>query len=255
MWLELPDMPDDSNPSATTEVGHDDPAADENETSGSASNLSSSRRVATDPPRPQHSEFYRKLLHMSPGLLPFALGFVPHPDPLDWVSQAVVIFFCVTGAILFLSLRGTVQRAGEDNLLSTVISYPAIVVLTVLLFPAHVELTGVVVVILALGDGAAYIGGKTFGKTKLPWNTQKSWVGTMSFVAVAGPIATLAYMLLADADGRRWPIAAACGFAAAICGAIAESLPVKLTDNLRVGVAALVAVTLMQGVLVGLQWF
>lgn len=248
-------MPDDSNPAAATELGHVDPATDQAETTGSTQEVDYSKRVTPDLPSPQHSEFYRKLLHMSPGLLPFALGFVPHPDPLDWVSQAVVVFFCVAGAILFLSLRGTVQRAGEDNLLSTVISYPAVVVLTVLLFPAHVELTGVVVVILALGDGAAYIGGKTFGKTKLPWNRDKSWIGTMSFVAVSGPIATLAYMVLADADGRHWPIAAACGFAAAICGAIAESLPVKLTDNLRVGVAALIAVTVMQGVLVGLEWF
>jgi len=114
---------------------------------------------------------------------------------------------------------------------------------------------GVVVVVLALGDGAAYIGGKTFGKRKLPWNSEKTWVGSLSFIAVSGPIATLAYMVLADADGRHWQIAAACGFAAAICGSIAESLPVKLTDNLRVGVSALLAVTVTQYALVGLTLF
>ena len=107
-----------------------------------------------------------------------------------------------------------------------------------------------VVVVLALGDGAAYIGGKTFGKRKLPWNSEKTWVGSLSFIAVSGPIATLAYMALADADGRHWKIAAACGFAAAICGSMAESLPVKLTDNLRVGVSALLAVTVTQYALV-----
>jgi len=113
----------------------------------------------------------------------------------------------------------------------------------------------VVVVVLALGDGAAYIGGKTFGKRKLPWNPEKTWVGSLSFIAVSGPIATLAYMVLARGDGHHWEIAAACGFAAAICGSAAESLPVKLTDNMRVGVSSLLAAAATHHVLVGLTPF
>jgi farnesol kinase len=207
---------------------------------------------------------------MSPGLLPFALAVVPHYDPLDWIAQAAVVSCCVVMTVVFLSLSRTVRRPGEDNLLSTAISYPATVIVTILLFPAHVELTGVVVVVLALGDGAAYIGGKTFGKRKLPWNPEKTWVGSLSFIAVSGPIATLSYLFLAfgdgsqwgvaykalvNADGHQWGIAAACGFAAAICGSIAESLPVKLTDNLRVGVSALLAAAAIHHVLVGLTPF
>ena len=225
---------------------------------------------ATPSNSPKHSEFVRKLLHMSPGLLPFVFAIVPHFDPLDWIAQAAIVSCCVVMTAVFLSLYNTVRRPGEDNLLSTAISYPAIIIVTVLLFPAHVELMGVVVVVLALGDGAAYIGGKTFGKRKLPWNSEKTWVGSLSFIAVSGPIATLAYVVLAygdgrhwgvaykalaDANGHHWEIAAACGFAAAICGSLAESLPVKLTDNLRVGVSALLAVAVTHHVLVGLTPF
>jgi dolichol kinase len=252
-------MPDKTSTSATTTVEDDSLPQAQPETTAA---------IHTTPPK--HSEFVRKLLHMSPGLLPFVFAAVPHLDPLDWIAQAAIVSCCVVMTAVFLSLYRTVRRPGEDNLLSTAISYPAIVIATVLLFPAHVELMGVVVVVLALGDGAAYIGGKNFGKHKLPWNLDKTWVGSLSFIAVSGPIATLAYLVLAygdghqwgfaykalgDAAGRHWEIAAACGFTAAICGSMAESLPVKLTDNLRVGVSALLAVTVTQYALVGLTLF
>ncbi|MBT4866327.1 MAG: phosphatidate cytidylyltransferase [Planctomycetaceae bacterium] len=237
-------MPDKTSTSAPITLEDDSLPQDQLETTD-----------ATHANSPKHSEFVRKLLHMSPGLLPFVFALVPHFDPLDWIAQAAIVTCCVVMTAVFLSLYRTVRRPGEDNLLSTAISYPAIIIVTVLLFPAHVELMGVVVVVLALGDGAAYIGGKTFGKRKLPWNPDKTWVGSLSFIAVSGPIATLAYMALADADGRHWEIATACGFAAAICGSMAESLPVRLTDNLRVGVSALLAVTAMQYALVGLTLF
>lgn len=200
-------------------------------------------------------EFWRKLLHMSPGLLPFTIGFVPHPERLDWISQAVVTGLCVGLTLVFLSLHRVVHRPGETNLLSTTLSYPATVIAAVLLFPEHVELTGVVVVVLAFGDGSAYIGGKLFGKRALPWNGEKTWFGTLSFVAVSAPLSALAYWILADGAGRDVGVAIACGTAAALAGAIAESLPVKLTDNLRVGVAALLTVSLVQSATVGLTVF
>ena len=42
-----------------------------------------------------------------------------------------------------------------------------------------------------------------------------------------------------------------CGAAAAVAAAIAESLPVKLNDNIRVGATAAVTVALMHGWIVG----
>lgn len=204
--------------------------------------------------RPRGGEFYRKLLHMSPGLLPFILVWIPHPARLDLKAQVIVTGLCVLLTVVFLSLHRVVRRLGEENLLSTALSYPAIVMAAVWLFPEHAELTGVVVVVLAFGDGAAYIGGKLFGRRALPWNPRKTWMGTTCFVLAAAPTAALAYWLLADPP-QSFTVALISTTVTAIVAAIAESLPVRLTDNLRVGVSALAASALMEYALADLDFF
>ncbi len=102
----------------------------------------------------------------------------------------------------------------------------------------------VVVVVLAFGDGSAYFGGKKFGGPRLPWNSQKTWAGTLTFLAVAGPLAALAYRGEAG-TATPWMAAALCGGGAALFAALAESLPTRLSDNLRVGVTAAVAAALI----------
>ncbi|MGH7200717.1 MAG: phosphatidate cytidylyltransferase [Planctomycetaceae bacterium] len=184
-------------------------------------------------------EVCRKLLHMSPGLLPFALTWIEHPDPLDSMSLGVVTVLCAVLTAVFLVLRRVVRRPGEDNLLSTALSYPATILATLYLFPAHAELAAVVVVVLAFGDGSAYIGGKLLGRHPLPWNPRKTWAGLVAFLAVSAPLAAWAYALEARPEAA-WGTAAAVGGLASLAGAAAESLPVKLTDNLRVGLAAAV---------------
>ena len=186
-------------------------------------------------------EVYRKILHMTPGLLPFVLRVVPHPDPLDLLGIIIVAACCLVLTVVFLAFHRTVRRPGENNLLSTAISYPSTVITTLVLFPQHVEFTMVVVSVLAFGDGSAYFGGKLFGKQKLPWNREKSWAGSICFICCAAPIATMAYFFEAR-PAVSLATAALCGTAATVTGALAESIPTKITDNLRVGVAASVAV-------------
>lgn len=195
----------------------------------------------------RRGEYVRKLLHSLPGLLPFVLAAVPHPDPLDWVSLTVVITLATVLTGVFLASRRIVQRDGEDNLLSTTLSYPATVCLLLVLFPGHAEFAGALVTILAFGDTAAYFGGKTLGRTKLPWNTDKSWAGLFCFVAAAFPTATLALYLEARDPSVALGMAAACGFAGAVTGALVETLPMRLTDNLRIGVGS--------GIAIVVSWF
>lgn len=187
-------------------------------------------------------EICRKILHMSPGLLPFALYLVPHPDPLDTTSLVIVTIICFVMTLTYLALHRVVRRPDEDNFLTTTLSYPLIVWATLILFPAHAELTMVVVIILALGDGSAYIFGRALGKTKLPWNGDKSWAGMFGFVAVSAPLAILAYYLEANNPPAPLAMAILCAGAASVVAAIAESLPTEISDNLRVGLAASVTV-------------
>jgi phytol kinase len=194
----------------------------------------------TPAPRIPRGEIVRKLLHMGPGVLTFLMSAIPHYDPLAWHEVAIVAVVAVIVMGTFLRMHRTVKREGEDNMLSTVFSYGLCVVVMTSLFREHTEFTCVVVAVLAFGDGSAYFAGKLWGKRKLPWNRQKSWMGTLAFVAVSAPFAALAFWFEAR-PATPFALALACATVAAIAGAIAESLPMKLTDNLRVGVAASVA--------------
>ncbi len=189
------------------------------------------------------NEVYRKLLHVLPGLLPFLLVLIPHDDPLDWIAMAVVVAIAVVLTVCYLSLRSRVSRPEEANFFSTALSYPATVLGTLLVFPAHAEFAMVVVIMIGLGDGFAYICGKRFGRRNLPWNPQKSWAGLLGFLVFSAPAATLAFWLEAQNPDVPLPLAALCCGLASVAAALAESWPTQLTDNLRVGVTAAIAVS------------
>lgn len=198
----------------------------------------------------RNGEIVRKILHMLPGLLPFVLPFLEHPDPMDANALRFITIITVVLTAVFIACFRIVRRPGEDNLVSTVVSYPATILATLLLFPAQPEFACVVVVVLGIGDGAAYIFGRTLGAAHLPWNPQKTWAGTIGFVVCAAPLAALAYAMEATPSVSPM-VAVACGVMAALAGAFAESLPMKVTDNLRVGVAASLAVVATHFLLVG----
>lgn len=195
-------------------------------------------------------EIWRKALHMTPGLLPFGLVLLEHRDPIDPVSLFVVTLICGLLTWVYIKSARIVRRDGEDDFVMTAVSYPALVVLTLVVFPAHAEFACVVAVILAFGDGSAYLAGKLLGRRKLPWNPHKTWVGTCSFVIVSAPIAAAAYWLEAR-PAVSFEVAAVCALTAAVCASAAESLQMRVTDNLRVGLGALVGVASAYYIIVG----
>ena len=187
-----------------------------------------------------NNEVYRKLLHISPGLLPFALASVPHPVPLPPAAYFTVTVVTASVTLLYLAMRRFVARPAEGDFYITAISYPAAILATLYAFPAAPELACVVTIMLALGDGSAYLGGKLIGGPALSWNRNKTWAGTLCFVGIAGPVGALAYWFEAG-PGTAGAAVVVAG-AAAVLAAIAESLPTRLSDNLRVGVTAAVTV-------------
>jgi HAD superfamily phosphoserine phosphatase-like hydrolase len=91
------------------------------------------------------------------------------------------------------------------------------VILSLLLFPAPMNYTAVAIV--CLGDSAASIFGKLFGRTRIPFNKMKNLEGSVAglFFAFLGASVFLA------------PLQALVG---AIAGMIVESLPLPVNDNL-----------------------
>ena len=81
-----------------------------------------------------------------------------------------------------------------------------------------------VILILALGDGFATYAGTNYGKHKLPWNSNKTFEGTMGFAA--GAICALFAM----------PVPATIFIA--VLATIIESLPLKVNDNITLPIAS-----------------
>jgi dolichol kinase len=79
-----------------------------------------------------------------------------------------------------------------------------------------------VILMFGLGDGLSTYVGTTYGKHKLPWNKNKTIEGTLGFMAGA-----MCAMLI-------MPVPAT--FLGAVLGAIVESLPLKLNDNITLPV-------------------
>lgn len=116
--------------------------------------------IDTPAPRIPKQERTRKLLHMLPGLLVFLMAPIPHYDPLAWHEVGIVAGVAAIVLTTYLKLKHKVQRDGEDNFLMTAWSYAICTVTMSALFRSNPEFTALVVVILALGDGSAYFGGK-----------------------------------------------------------------------------------------------
>ncbi len=182
-------------------------------------------------------EWRRRLMHMSPGLLPVLLLVIPHPRPLAWYSE-VLIFMAVTGVAWYALKRASLfRRRNEQTWSTSVISYAVITLVLLLGFPSQPEVGMAVTMIIAFGDGSATLGGKLIRGRRLPWNRSKTWAGLAAFMLCSIPLAAFVYWGEARANVSP-SMALACVAPAAFLAAIAESLPMRLNDNIRVGVTA-----------------
>jgi len=200
--------------------------------------LPGTRRIAG---RMGRAELRRRLLHMTPGLLPVALWLYPHSYP-NWELPVRVWVCGLAMSLAFFGLKHfrEVARAGESGGIDSVLGYSFSVLAALAIAPLHPEYCLIVLVILAFGDGSATLGGKLIGGPRLFWNRDKTWAGLMCFWMCGTFVATLAYW---GEVAPRPTLLSAAAIASMVtaAAALAESLPLKLNDNLRVGIATLVA--------------
>jgi dolichol kinase len=187
------------------------------------------------------AELRRRLLHMTPGLLPVALWLYPHSYP-NWELPVRVWVCGLAMALAFFGLKHfrAVARDGESGGIDSVLSYSFSVLAGLAINRDHPEYCLIVLTILAFGDGSATLGGKLIGGPRLLWNRDKTWAGLLCFWVCGTLVAMLAYW----GEVRPQPTLLSAAAIAAIvtaAAALAESLPLKLNDNMRVGIATLVA--------------
>lgn len=112
------------------------------------------------------------------------------------------------------------------------IMYPASIFLLALIFHHYLEIVAMAWALLALGDGMAGLTGAAWGKHRLPFNPEKTWEGFAAFIIFGGAGCVLMKFWVGNTPltSKAWIIC----LAAALAGALIESLPIRLTDNATV---------------------
>lgn len=206
------------------------------------------------------TELRRRAWHIAPGLLPAVLWFIPHADPLRTFGWAILLVL-TTGFGIHAYIRyRQIARPGDQERLGAVLGYSGSVLACLVVFPGDIEIALTVLAIIAFGDGWATAGGLLIGGRPLPWNPRKTWAGLVCFLAGATPIATLVYWGETAFNPASTPQSVdpfealvIAGTAVAVAG-IAESIPSRVNDNIRVGLTAAVVVSLLHGLLIGWQF-
>lgn len=128
-----------------------------------------------------------------------------------------------------------------------ILLYPLAVLALILLFPSRPDVVAAAWAILAAGDGMASIVGSQVGGPRIPWNRGKTVAGSLAFVAfgsAAGVLLALWCQPAVQPPAYAWyPLVVP--VLAAVAAAAAETVPIRLDDN--VIVAATAAIVLWAG--------
>jgi len=123
-------------------------------------------------------------------------------------------------------------QEADANTWTGIILYPLSVLTLILIYRHSLPVVGAAWAIMALWDGMASVVGEALGGPALPHNPEKTWSGFGAFV-LAGTVG--AYVLARWGNPAASPKSAlVASAAAALVGALVESLPIRLDDNLSV---------------------
>ncbi|MGH9325133.1 MAG: DUF92 domain-containing protein [Terriglobia bacterium] len=114
----------------------------------------------------------------------------------------------------------------------SIVPYPAAIFALALIFRHHLDVVAAAWALLAVGDGAAGAAGEALGSHPLPFNLQKTWEGFAAFIVFGCPAAFTLFLWTAPSEPHLKTFGV-CLFAA-VAGAFAESLPIRLDDNITV---------------------
>jgi dolichol kinase len=195
-------------------------------------------------------EWRRRLVHMTPGLLAATLPLLPHTDPLGWFSQVFLVVVICAMALFSMTRAKHCERRGQGGWSVSVLSYAVITLGLLLAFPGQPEIGMAVTMIIAFGDGSATMAGLIVRGPKLPWNRHKSWSGLAAFMLCSIPLASFIYWAEAR-PGVSANVALGCVAPAVVAAALAESLPLRLNDNIRVGATSGLTILLTHAMFVG----
>ena len=194
-------------------------------------------------------ETRRQLVHTSVGLFALLLHWMPAWGGLLFAATAVAANLTLLPRVAPGLFRA--KEAGK-GFATGVVLYPLAVLFLIIVFHDRLHLAALLWAVLAFGDGPATLAGRAFGRTRLPWNRDKSWAGSIAYFLCGGIAATLIswWVALGTApEHASLGYLAALSFATALMGALIESVPIGLDDNVSVpllGALFLQSLTLLE---------
>lgn len=188
-------------------------------------------------PTPRFSEDGRQLVHLAAGALALLLRYLTPPEAMVVAGVAIAFNFYALP-----HLAGSLFRPVElhKRAVSGIVLYPTSVLLLIFLFPDRFDIVAAAWGIMAVGDGMATIAGRRLSSPRIPWNPGKSVAGSVAFLVFGGAAgALLSWWCRPNVipPPYAW-FSTWMPFAAAAAGAAAETLPIRLDDNVSVPAAA-----------------
>ncbi|MEW6455272.1 MAG: DUF92 domain-containing protein [Acidobacteriota bacterium] len=182
------------------------------------------------------SEDLRKIIHITMG------GFALLLRWLEWYQAAFLALVALGFNLTILKKIGKdkIFRKEELKGIGGIIFYPLSVFILIILFRNHLHIAAAGWAMMALGDGMATLIGIHFGKKKIPWNKEKSYLGTIiCFIFGFAGMSFFIWWVGARYEGvlNSYSLFIV-PFLGAIFASFIESLPIRINDNLLIPISS-----------------
>ncbi len=196
------------------------------------------------------SQLSRKIIHMGTGPL-FVLCWLLYTDAASarWLAALVPFAITVQFALVGLGIMKdesavkAMSRSGDRReILRGPLFYGIIFVVLTLVYWKDSPIGMVALMLMCGGDGLADVLGRSRGKMKIPWNRDKSWMGTLGMFLGGWLFAVgiLAAYVAAGVFSGPW-VSYLLGITViAVAGTLIETLPIKDVDNITVTATAVI---------------
>jgi len=194
------------------------------------------------------SDLSRKIIHIGTGPI-FVLCWLLFKEAPSARYLAALVPFTITIQFILVGLglmkdESAVQsmsRTGDPReLLRGPLLYGLVFAVLTILYWKDSSIGVIALMLVCGGDGLADILGRRFGKSHLPWNTKKSWVGSFGMFAGGWVLAysiILIYICAGTFSGPGTSFLPAITLIA-LAATLVESLPIKDIDNLTIALAS-----------------
>lgn len=193
------------------------------------------------------SETKRKIEHIVPVVFVLLLRYLNTWQALLFAFVGIMYGFFLSKMFVKGAFREHEQEKGFSF---GKLIYGIMVFILITLFYKKMYIVAGAWAIMSIGDGCSSLFGKAFGKRKLPWNTEKSWIGSAAFVFFGGLGAAILmwWVSMGQSPAQTiqeqiqtpliWSYFFTSAFLAAFVAAGVESLPWKINDNITVPLTA-----------------